>query len=74
MNDADTRILNALAAENAELREALIYCARTLESLCPDTSGTPAAQHARELLEGAKNHGARHSSIREGVYSDAAQA
>lgn len=34
----------------AELIEALDYCARMLEMACPDTAGTPAAQHAREVL------------------------
>ncbi len=34
-----------------ELVEALAYCVGTLETLCPDTAGTPAALNARVILD-----------------------
>ncbi len=34
-----------------ELVEALAYCVEMLETLCPDTAGTPAALNARVILD-----------------------
>jgi len=33
-----------------ELIKALEFCCDMLETLCPDTAGTPAAIHGREVL------------------------
>lgn len=43
-----------LIATTPVLLEALDYCCRELEMLCPDTAGTPAAQHGRTIIAKAR--------------------
>ena len=51
LNDALEREGVALRKQIATLIKVLGYCASTLEMLCPDTAGTPAAQAAREVIK-----------------------
>ncbi len=43
--------IDDLTDEVGRLLGALGYCTTTLEMLCPDTAGTPAAVHARKVID-----------------------